>query len=50
MPMGFNGNGMFRERNGFNYPTPNFWDLVSKSRVKVLIEADSHDLITFTEE
>jgi histidinol-phosphatase (PHP family) len=50
MPMGFNGNGFRSERNGFNYPVPNFWKLVAESKVKVLIEADSHHLETFTEE
>jgi hypothetical protein len=24
MPMGFNGNGLQKERNGFNYPVPDF--------------------------
>jgi histidinol-phosphatase (PHP family) len=50
MPMGFNANGFHKERNGFNYPVPNFWKLVVGTKAKVLIESDAHSLETFTEE
>lgn len=33
----------FDERNPFHYPAKPFWDLVSKSNVKVIVGYDAHD-------
>jgi histidinol phosphatase-like PHP family hydrolase len=50
MPMGFNANGMHRERDGFNYPSELFWKRIVGTKAKVIIEADAHDLETLSEE
>lgn len=45
IPMGFNANGFMKKGNNiFAYPCEYFWKQVAKSKVKVLIEADAHDL------
>ena len=43
MPMGFNLNFKPEKRTDFTYPSAYFWKEVAKSKVKVLIEVDSHD-------
>lgn len=48
--LGFNGNGLTLPRDDFNYPSKYFWNEVAKTNLRVLIEADSHHLKTFTVE
>jgi histidinol-phosphatase (PHP family) len=50
MPLGFNGNGLTAPSDGYHYPSKYFWGEVAKTDLKVLIEADSHHLRTFTVE
>ena len=42
IPLGFNANGLASKRDDLHYPCKQFWEMVSKTKVKVLIEADSH--------
>lgn len=45
IPMGFNANGFAKKNDDpFAYPCEYFWRKVAESNVKVLIEADAHDL------
>ena len=42
IPLAFNANGLATKRDDLHYPCKPFWEMVSKSKAKVLIEADSH--------
>lgn len=46
--LGFNVNfpSPFSRKNKWHYPVKQFWQLVSKTKIKVLIESDSHDMHT----
>ena len=46
--LGFNVNfpSPFNSKKKWHYPVKQFWNLVSKTNVKVLIESDSHDIHT----
>ncbi len=46
LPLGYNANGLHKERNGFNYPSSYFWKMVAKTKAKVIIESDAHNLKT----
>lgn len=48
IPLGFNINGLLTKKNKMNYPNDYFWELVSNTKCKVLIEADSHDIKTMS--
>lgn len=50
--LGFNVNfpSPFNSKNKWHYPVKQFWNLVSKTNVKVLIESDSHDMHTIKQE
>lgn len=50
MPMGFNANGMHYPRDKFFYPCKPFWNLIGKSKVKVIIESDAHCIQTMSVE
>ena len=42
IPLGFNANGLASKRDDLHYPCKPFWEMVAKSKAKVLIESDSH--------
>lgn len=47
LPLGFNVNfADFNNKDKWHYPCEYFWQLVSKTNAKVLIESDSHDIHT----
>lgn len=51
LPLGFNVN--FRDwetKSRWHYPCKHFWELVAKTDIPVIIEADSHDIHTIEEE
>lgn len=49
IPIGFNLNGLISKRTSMDYPTNEFWKLVSKTNAKVIIEADAHQIETLNE-
>lgn len=49
-PLGFNINGLRMKLVDFDYPTDMFWELVAKSKAKVIIETDAHDPYTMSQE
>ena len=42
IPLAFNANGLAVKKDDLHYPCKPFWEMVAKSKAKVLIEADSH--------
>lgn len=50
VPLGLNGNGLLYKRDEFYYPSDYFWKEVSKSKAKVIIETDAHELKVMSQE
>ncbi|MDR1991647.1 MAG: histidinol-phosphatase [Mycoplasmataceae bacterium] len=46
IPLGFNINGLLVKKNKMQYPNDYFWNMVSETKCKVLIEADAHEVDT----
>lgn len=47
VPLGLNINGLVA---GVKYPSPEFWDLVSKTPAKAILELDTHSIDRFDQE
>ena len=50
IPLGFNLNGLSIKQNSMQYPADNFWSMVAKSKAKVIIENDAHEISTLNKE
>lgn len=48
-PLGFNLNGLANKRTNMDYPADEFWKIVAKSKAKVIIETDAHQIETLNE-
>jgi hypothetical protein len=48
IPLCFNINGMLTKKRKMDYPNDYFWEMVSATKCKVLLEADAHDVKTLS--
>ena len=44
MPLEFNLNGLANKRTSMDYPAEEFWKIVATTKVKVIVQADAHQI------